>query len=80
MINTQKKFTEICSLKKRIRILRKTVYWKQIENARNKCKIKKKDFYIFEGKKCIYEKIIFKNISYPKVTLKKWKIFYLRSL
>ena len=45
----------------------------------NKWKIKKKDFYNFVGKKCIYEKIIFKNISYPKVTLKKWKIFYLRS-
>jgi hypothetical protein len=45
----------------------------------NKWKIKKKDFYNFVGKKCIYEKIIFKYIFYPKVTLYKWKNFYLKS-
>jgi len=43
----------------------------------NKRKIKKKEFYNFVSKRCIYEKIIFKNFFYPKITLKKWKDFYL---
>lgn len=52
----------------------------KILDITNKGNIKKKDFYNFVGKNCIYEKIIFKNIFYPKVTLKKWKNLYLNSL
>jgi len=41
MNKSKQKFTKIVLLQKRIRILYKIIYWKQIENAKKKCNIKR---------------------------------------